>query len=209
LNYPPNSYGPQGPNPYQRPPQPPLPHQRFTHWYGIQWRRNKLLTGCLTLISAFVLCALCGAIGNASNRSAALIADTPTVQATATQLSFSERMRTSIALIKLSPTPTPMATPTPVPTPTPAPVQEQPTQLPAPTCNGTVMDGACYNTDSIGGSRVYNTPSDFCINYSCIKSFSTGTGYIVECGNGQWSHSGGSSGACSRDSGIIATLYRH
>ena len=43
----------------------------------------------------------------------------------------------------------------------------------------------------------------------CITNFPNGTGYIVECGDLKWSHSGGKSGACSQNGGVIATLYRH
>ena len=34
-------------------------------------------------------------------------------------------------------------------------------------------------------------------------------GYVVECANGEYSHSGGVSGACSRDGGVAAILYSH
>ncbi len=112
------------------------------------------------------------------------------------------------------PTPTPTATPTPVPTPTPirvptpTPVESQPTQPPL-ACNGTVMGGVCYNTDPNGGALVFTTPPGFCDLYTCTTYFSKGTGYIVECADESWSHSGGKTRACSRNGGVTATLYQH
>jgi hypothetical protein len=43
--------------------------------------------------------------------------------------------------------------------------------------------------------------SDFCSNHSCINNFDAGTGYIVQCADREWSHSGGESGACSHHGG--------
>ena len=47
-----------------------------------------------------------------------------------------------------------------------------------------------------------NTGSgDFCSTHTCIPNFANGTGYIVQCADGEWSHSGGRSGACSDHGG--------
>ncbi len=48
-----------------------------------------------------------------------------------------------------------------------------------------------------------STPSDasFCNTHPCIASFATGRGTIVQCADGEWSHSGGLSGVCSRHGG--------
>jgi hypothetical protein len=46
------------------------------------------------------------------------------------------------------------------------------------------------------------TPAaDFCTTHTCIPNFWNGTGYIVQCADGEWSHSGGLSGACSSHGG--------
>ena len=46
------------------------------------------------------------------------------------------------------------------------------------------------------------TPNaDFCSSHECIESFYDGTGYIVQCNDGMWSHSGGRPGACSYHGG--------
>lgn len=42
----------------------------------------------------------------------------------------------------------------------------------------------------------------FCDTHECIPSFSEGTGSIVQCADGMWSHSGGRPGACSHHGGV-------
>src|SRR2546423_1357280 len=37
----------------------------------------------------------------------------------------------------------------------------------------------------------YNPPSDFCDTHLCISSFWSGSGYAVQCNDGEWSMSGG------------------
>jgi hypothetical protein len=46
-----------------------------------------------------------------------------------------------------------------------------------------------------------STPADFCTTHKCIASFAEGHGTIVECADGEWSHSGGRPGVCSRHGG--------
>jgi hypothetical protein len=43
--------------------------------------------------------------------------------------------------------------------------------------------------------------TDFCAAHDCIPSFDEGTGSIVQCQDGEWSHSGGRPGACSGHGG--------
>lgn len=43
--------------------------------------------------------------------------------------------------------------------------------------------------------------SDFCSTHTCIGNFDNGNGYVVQCADGTWSHSGGESGACSYHGG--------
>ena len=45
-------------------------------------------------------------------------------------------------------------------------------------------------------------PASFCDTHECISSFSDGNGSIVQCADGEWSHSGGVSGACSYHGGV-------
>jgi hypothetical protein len=46
-----------------------------------------------------------------------------------------------------------------------------------------------------------NSGGGFCSTHQCIPSFGEGTGYIVQCADGEWSHSGGRPGACSGHGG--------
>ncbi len=46
-----------------------------------------------------------------------------------------------------------------------------------------------------------STPADFCSMNQCIPSFAEGHGTIVQCADGEWSHSGGRPGVCSRHGG--------
>ena len=41
----------------------------------------------------------------------------------------------------------------------------------------------------------------FCSAHSCISNFDNGHGYILQCADGMWSHSGGLQGACSNHGG--------
>ena|SRR5947209_8738595 len=48
----------------------------------------------------------------------------------------------------------------------------------------------------------------FCHSHDCIGDFNNVRGYIVQCGDGSWSHSGGLQGACSHhdaEAGVTAT----
>ena len=46
-----------------------------------------------------------------------------------------------------------------------------------------------------------STPSGFCTTHTCIPSFDSGHGTIVQCADGEWSHSGGLPGVCSHHGG--------
>ncbi len=48
---------------------------------------------------------------------------------------------------------------------------------------------------------------DFCATHECIANFSNGNGYIVQCADGMWSHSGGVQGACSYHGGETSNIY--
>jgi hypothetical protein len=51
------------------------------------------------------------------------------------------------------------------------------------------------------GTPQASTPPGFCTTHRCIPSFYEGRGTIVQCADGQWSHSGGRPGVCSRHGG--------
>jgi hypothetical protein len=67
-----------------------------------------------------------------------------------------------------------------------------------------------YAAPSTGGDS-YSSPStdspDFCASHICISNFDNGSGYIVQCADGEWSHSGGEPGACSYHGGETGNIY--
>lgn len=57
------------------------------------------------------------------------------------------------------------------------------------------------------GQLIYAPPSSFCSYFDCIPNFPNGTGYVVECNDSMFSHSGGRQGACSYHDGEQRPLY--
>ncbi len=65
-----------------------------------------------------------------------------------------------------------------------------------------------YNFRS--GRLIYDPPIDFCYYFDCIASFWDSTnGYVEQCADKMFSHSGGRSGSCSWHGGNYRPLYRH
>jgi hypothetical protein len=61
---------------------------------------------------------------------------------------------------------------------------------------------------SFCGSHLITAPaSAFCSYFSCISSFANGLGYVVQCGDGKFSKSGGRTGVCSQHGGFKRNLY--
>jgi hypothetical protein len=98
--------------------------------------------------------------------------------------------------------------------PAPAPAPPQPTPLPAPapppsspgTCGATANP---WGYTFCGGSVIGTPPASFCSVFACIPSFWNQTnGYVVQCRDGLFSHSGGVRGSCSSHGGNGRTLYR-
>lgn len=117
-------------------------------------------------------------------------------------------------------TPTPTAAPTPVPTPeptapppsslqpipvstvapTPRPTPPPPTPAPQNLC-GAPSNPWSYNFCG-GSGRITSPPASFCNYFNCIPSFWQQTnGYVEECNDGTYSHSGGVKGSCSSHGG--------
>jgi hypothetical protein len=105
----------------------------------------------------------------------------------------------------------PTQAPAPKPTQAPAPAQPpapKPTQPPAPAQTGINGNPWGYNFNS--GNLIYSPPANFCDYFNCIKSFWLSTnGYVDECNDGTYSHSGGRRGACSYHGGEMRPLYSH
>jgi hypothetical protein len=109
-------------------------------------------------------------------------------------------------------TPAP-ATPTLTPL-TPAPVAAVKTNAPVTAAPKTAAPvstcGAAANPwgyTFCGGSFISAPPSNFCSYFSCIASFAGGAGYVMQCGDGMFSKSGGRSGSCSGHGGNSRALY--
>ena len=65
-----------------------------------------------------------------------------------------------------------------------------------------------YNFEA--GSYIYSPPGNFCSYFNCIPSFWNQTnGYVEECQDATYSHSGGRQGSCSYHGGNWRPLYSH
>ena len=99
----------------------------------------------------------------------------------------------------------PVQTTPALPPPVAQPVQTTPPAPPARPVAATC--GAPANPDGYNfcgrGGLIYTFPSDFCDYFDCIASYPNGTGYIDECSDETYSHSGGRPGACSHHGGEL------
>jgi hypothetical protein len=66
---------------------------------------------------------------------------------------------------------------------------------------GGIAYGIVANALDDTGHETSRTPT-FCDIHDCIPSFYEGHGSIVQCADGEWSHSGGIQGACSYHGGV-------
>jgi hypothetical protein len=106
----------------------------------------------------------------------------------------------------------------------PCPPGEFPLKVPASSLPPSEVDGPCFKPPSTSaatttttapsistaqsapaiegpGSLSHATDAQFCSTHTCIENFPNGSGSIVQCADGEWSHSGGRSGACSDHGG--------
>jgi hypothetical protein len=162
------------------------------------------LRACLVFVAAFVVA--CGAATVAAPRSSAT---TPT--------SATEVIPPTAVVQPLTPTPAPTASRTaepsapptarPTPPPTPRPTA-RPTPRPTSPPNTCGAPANPWGYNFCGGGVITNPPSSFCAYFNCIASFWQSTkGYVDECNDGTYSHSGGRSGACSSHGGERRPLY--
>jgi hypothetical protein len=77
----------------------------------------------------------------------------------------------------------------------------------ATTTSGTTGTAATTRTQTASveqpGSYSHATDNAFCSTHNCIANFPHGSGSIVRCADGTWSHSGGLPGACSDHGGEV------
>lgn len=56
--------------------------------------------------------------------------------------------------------------------------------------------------------KIFSPPSDFCTFFSCVSTFHSGLGYVVQCDDGQYSLTGGEAKkTCSSHEGYQRTLF--
>lgn len=111
---------------------------------------------------------------------------TATQTVTRTQMRYHTRTRTKV-VIRHAPAPPPTTV----------------TVTATTTTTQTIASSAPPATPAVEapGSFSHATDAEFCTTHSCIENFPNGDGYIVQCSDGEWSHSGGLSGACSDHGG--------
>jgi hypothetical protein len=160
-------------------------------------------------VGLFAALLLIAAISSASKQPPT----TPTGHEVA-QLSSSPTASVAKSAPSRSPSPLPSPTPSPSPKaaatsapPAPAPAPPPPpAPAPAPNTCGAPANPWGYNF--CGGNLIYSPPSNFCSYFNCIPSFWKSTnGYVDQCKDGTYSHSGGRSGACSSHTGELRPLY--
>ena len=162
--------------------------------HGVR-RRLLLLIGIASMVGA-------AACGSPQASSAAAVASSITAQPTTS-------LPTSIAIAAptvvpqtVAPTPRPAVAPTARPTAAPT----APPTAPPPNLCGAPPNPWNYNF--CGGGTISSPPSNFCDYFNCIPSFWQSTkGYVEECQDGTYSHSGGRSGSCSSHGGNLRALY--
>ena len=166
----------------------------------------------LTIIA--VIAAAAGVGGPPSHSAATAVAQamaspTPTKR-------LSPASQSPVASTHPTPSQKPAPSPSPSPSPSPAashaasPAAASPIPVPPPppppsTC-GAPANPWGYNF--CGGNLIYSPPGTFCNYFNCIPSFWKSTlGYVDECHDGTYSHSGGRQGACSYHGGEMRPLY--
>jgi hypothetical protein len=197
--------------PYQQPGQygaPRSPKPTVQQRWNRLPKRAKIGFVCGTLVLVLALCVCSAAASSAGSHPSTLAGVTATVALTAIA------QPTPIPTKAPTSTPKPTATPTSVPTIAPTPVPTQPptpTQAPVPTSPPVQgVNGNQWGYDFTPGNSIYDPNPGFCTVFACVSTFWTKTsGYVAECGNGKYTHSGGVSGACSRDGGVSQILYSH
>jgi hypothetical protein len=142
-------------------------------------------------------CCSCGVFVSALNGGKSTAASTATSGSGQTAQQGSTGVATAS---RVAPTATPEPTSTAQPTATPKPVAKPTCILGAVNCNP-------WGYNFTHGHLIYSPNPDICSYISCIQSFWNGTGYVIECHDGNFSKSGGHTGSCSRHNGDWRPLY--
>lgn len=186
------------------PPGGPPPSRGFRSWFYRQGKGKQLGMALGAFFALILVCACCGSIVSSGGNSTAGTATATPAQVAQGQSSQSTQKPGATKTQQPSPTPKPTATATSTPTATPAP----PTATPKPACPyPAVNDNPWCYTFTNTGNTITNPAPGFCGVFDCISSFANGNGYVVQCGDGKYSKSGGLSGVCSQHGGYARTLY--
>jgi hypothetical protein len=231
-NYKQTGNQPSFPGQFGYPPPPPQ-KKGLWNWYKGQKKWAQTGIGCGTVFLSLLLCVCSLGVINGNQPSSQVASSataTPTqfistdaetatstdaaVVSTVTVNTMSAPATATSAPTPIPPTPTPVPkppTPTPIP-PTPTPI---PTKSPVPTLAPTQppktgVNGNPWGYDFTPGDLISSPPANFCSYFNCIASFWKSTnGYVDECNDGTFSHSGGVRGACSSHGGEKRPLYSH
>lgn len=186
--------------------------QGIRQWYKTRTRNVKLGLGCGMLILVLILCSAMSAAFE-HNTTSTVPTPSPTSQVAGISQTAAPTQQVQATNPPVTATPTLKPTATPTPKPTVQPTTAKPTPHPAtPTpCPGINCNPWGYNFSP--GRAISTPPSNFCSYFNCITSFwepdDPDNGYVVQCGDGTYSQSGGERGACSSHSGVGRTLYSH
>lgn len=202
------------------PPVPPPRKPNMWQRYKTARKRTQWGIGCATLFLILCMCMCSTATIGASVSPQKTTTLDPTATTAPTNVVLVTATATSALTSEptVKPTNTPAPTPTAIPTatptkppvvPTPVPTQAPPAPTQPPVHTGLYGNPWDYDLTPPGG-LIYNPPANFCDYFNCIKSFWESTnGYVDECVDGTYSHSGGVRGACSRHGGEAQPLYSH
>ncbi|MBJ7609018.1 MAG: hypothetical protein JF887_06260 [Candidatus Dormibacteraeota bacterium] len=148
--------------------------------------------------------------GSVSPTGAPSVTPAPIASATPTDAATPTAVPTAAPPPTEAPITPPTARPTQPPTAPPAP---PPTAPPAPPPTAPPSRNLCgapdnpWNYNFCGGGTISSPPSNFCDYFNCIRSFADYTnGYVEECRDGMYSHSGGRPGSCSSHGGNLRPL---
>lgn len=150
------------------------------------YSRPVQIISILTTVGIIALCCFCGfSFANSFNKMS--------TQSTSAPVSQGQNLQATS-------TPTSVSATTP---PAPA-VTNTPVTCAHEAVNGNPWCFTFFNTNKL----IYDPPTGFCGVFSCISSFADGSGYVVECNDGEYSKSGGKTGVCSGShNGFQRNLY--
>jgi hypothetical protein len=173
--------------------------ERFRRSFGGWKPQSKIAlgigAGCSVIL---VTCVVCGGLAVAYGSTL------PPVPTQARSGQHSTAVTTNQPVVHIDATATIAPTPSSIAQPTATRVAPTPTTPPcANPCNP-------WGYNFVKGNYIYTPQGAFCDYFNCIPSFWTSTnGYVMECQDARFSHSGGVSGSCSQHGGNWRPLYSH